>query len=319
MSQSPRASRPPRRSRPENHSSSAKKPKDATATTDTAKRPAKGAVRDAARDGKAGAGQKSGALRDTRGKKDATAGTPGKKPAKPVARGAISGTPDGIDALLRGAGLVCPKGALPPLTAYVNTLLRWNERMNLVGARTFQTAVLDLVADSVRLAAFLDTLPLEENPLCLDPGAGAGLPGVPLRCLWTRGSYHMVEVREKRALFLAQTLDIVRGAAAPDFPVLVDTHARRADVNDVLKELAERGQGVDLVVSRAFLPWEKVLALFGNALSAKGLVVFMSRGEPAAEELAAKAQGFVRVGGLSYPSPAGERVFWAVGRAGEKV
>ena len=194
----------------------------------------------------------------------------------------------------------CPEHALAKLHSYVSTLMRWNARMNLVGARTWTTAVEDLVCDCVRLAPFLDRLPLTDEPLCWDPGAGAGLPGIPLRILWQRGDYHMVEVREKRSLFLMQMV------ASLDLP---RTHVHREDIATFMEKA---GRPADLVVSRAFLPPDKVLALVKGHLADNALVVFMTNALP--DERLCASLGFAPVAALSYPCPAGTRHFWACRR-----
>ncbi len=203
--------------------------------------------------------------------------------------------------MLDKAGVPCPEDALPSLLEYVNMLMRWNARMNLVGARTWEEAVEDLIADCLRLKDFLETLPLADDPVSWDPGAGAGLPGIPLRCMWKKGTYHMIEVRSKRALFLSQVLGTID---------LARTCVHNEDINKFM-----RGKKADLVVSRAFLPWEKVLELVGGNLAENGLVVFMSRMVPAKEELAGLKMPFMLVADTSYQSPSGTRTLWAVKRA----
>ena len=197
--------------------------------------------------------------------------------------------------------LSCPETACTHLAVYLSMLMRWNTRMNLVGARTWQDAVEDLIADCLRLADFLKNLPLADNPLCWDPGAGAGLPGIPLRCVWQEGSYHMVDVRSKRTIFLSQVLGTI------DLP---RTFVHNADITRFMQ-----GKQADLVVSRAFLPWEKVLALVADNLTRQGLVVFMSRMVPGEGELQALAKPFSLVADTSYPGPSGTRTLWAVRRA----
>ena len=82
--------------------------------------------------------------------------------------------------MLDKAGVPCPEDALPSLLEYVNMLMRWNARMNLVGARTWEEAVEDLIADCLRLKDFLETLPLADDPVSWDPGAGAKWSAPPL-------------------------------------------------------------------------------------------------------------------------------------------
>jgi hypothetical protein len=99
------------------------------------------------------------------------------------------------------------------LAVYLDVLAAWNRRVNLVGPSDWTVILDELVADSPHLAAFLDSPEVAGllgsaggEPLCLDFGAGAGLPGIPLRILWPRGDYVLIEVRAKRAAFLAEVL-----------------------------------------------------------------------------------------------------------------
>ncbi len=202
--------------------------------------------------------------------------------------------------VLRDAGAPCPENALPGLVTYITTLMRWNRVMNLVGASDWQEAARDLVSDCLRLADFLRELPLPQAPLCTDLGAGAGLPGIPLRLVWTDGAYHMVEIRQKRALFLAQMLGTLS---------LTRTFAHNMDARRFLA-----GNAPDLVLSRAFLPWEQVLGLVADNLAGSGWVVFMASAAPAPEEVTAKARGFAFRRTLAYRSAGRERCFWACQR-----
>lgn len=131
----------------------------------------------------------------------------------------------------REAGVTVPDAALPGLAEYLQLLCRWNKAMNLVGAHHWRDAMQRLVADSFHLATFLDGLPLPEDPLCWDLGSGAGLPAIPLRMAWQRGTCWLVEAREKRALFLSTVLAREEPPAAGDIDgwELVGSFAYTAD------------------------------------------------------------------------------------------
>ncbi len=96
--------------------------------------------------------------------------------------------------------------AAQALAGYLELLMKWNRVMNLVGTRTWQATFRTLIVDSLHLARFLRSLPLPEAPETWDLGAGAGLPGIPLRAVWQVGIYHLVDAREKRTLFLSNVL-----------------------------------------------------------------------------------------------------------------
>ena len=172
-----------------------------------------------------------------------------------------SPTPEALRAFYAGLGLDLAMDAARALAAYLDMLVRWNQRMNLVGARSWQEAA-ELAQDSLPLARLLDQLPLPAAPRVWDLGAGAGLPGIPLRCVWKKGRYWLVEAREKRALFLRQAVFSLKLGGTEVFMGRAEDFMAREGACDVL-------------VSRAFMPWEKLLAFAGPRVAGGGFAVFM--------------------------------------------
>lgn len=172
--------------------------------------------------------------------------------------------------------------------------------MNLVGARDWREALSNLVGDSIHLADFLARLPLPADPLCWDLGSGAGLPGIPLRMIWQSGDYWLVEAREKRALFLAQTLQALG---------LPRTHVHRGRAEAFF---AGQERGADCVISRAFMPPRPLLDLLAPRLAPGGLVILLLNAAddelpPAWEPAAEQSYVVRRLTGRRAASPAGER------------
>ncbi|MEG6506644.1 16S rRNA (guanine(527)-N(7))-methyltransferase RsmG [Nitratidesulfovibrio sp. 1201_IL3209] len=162
-----------------------------------------------------------------------------------------------------------PEAAQAVLAGYLELLMKWNRVMNLVGTRTWQATFRTLIVDSLHLARFLRSLPLPEAPETWDLGAGAGLPGIPLRAVWQAGIYHLVDAREKRTLFLSNVL------ARHPLPGTVVFRGR-------VEEFMPTRPKADCVVSRAFLPWPEVLELVRGHVAPGGVVVFLANeGAPA--------------------------------------
>ncbi|WP_167590346.1 16S rRNA (guanine(527)-N(7))-methyltransferase RsmG [Oceanidesulfovibrio indonesiensis] len=193
--------------------------------------------------------------------------------------------------------------AAPLLSRYGELLLGWGASMNLVGVKQPRRLMEELVADSLHLAGFLR----EHHPgaaLTYDLGAGAGLPGIPLRFFYGSGEHVMAEVREKRVIFLRyaiaelglQNVRVVHGPA---------------------EELIA-GKQADIVTARAFLPWPELLRLVAGddpekcaALVSGGrVVVLASEPPPAADDprvpAILQADAWRR-----YETAAGERYFWS--------
>lgn len=148
------------------------------------------------------------------------------------------------------------------LAVYLGLLVKWNSRMNLVGPAKWPEILETLIQDSWHLADLLQTI--EPQPAeTLDLGAGAGLPGIPLRVFWTAGDYWLVEPRQKRALFMEQVAAHMR---LPRTRVLC---AR-------MEALPQARRQAGLIVSRAFMPWKKLLAEVRSYLAPGGRVLVMS-------------------------------------------
>ncbi len=148
------------------------------------------------------------------------------------------------------------------LAVYLGLLVKWNSRMNLVGPSNWPEIFETLIQDSWHLAdllAGLDPQPSET----LDLGAGAGLPGIPLRVFWGAGDYWLVEPRQKRALFMEQAVAHMR---------LPRTSIFRGRMEALPLERRRAG----LIVSRAFMPWRKLLAEVRGFLAPSGRVLVMS-------------------------------------------
>lgn len=204
-------------------------------------------------------------------------------------------TPEALQKAAETLGFSLSQAQLLSLATYLGLLEKWNRVMNLVGRANWQDIFNTLIVDSLHLADLLRTLPIAPAPLCRDLGAGAGLPGIPLRMLWQEGSYALVEAREKRALFLRTVL------ASCDLPG-VSVFQGRAEAYMAANPHAQ------LTVSRAFMPWKQVLQLIGPYTEKGGLSVFLTR-IPLPKEL---PEDWQALGDTSYQVQEDTRYLWAL-------
>lgn len=211
---------------------------------------------------------------------------------------AVSGppcTPAALEEAAAKLGFSLSAEGLESLAAYLALLEKWNKVMNLVGPGSWRDIFDSLIVDSLHLAGLVAGLPLPPAPLCRDLGAGAGLPGIPLRMLWQAGHYTLVEAREKRALFLKTVL---ASRALPG----VSVFQGRAEVFMAAQPPA------DLTVSRAFMPWRDVLALIDPHTAPGGFCVFLTLA-PMPDEL---PQGWASFAERVYPVSKDTRYFWVL-------
>ena len=192
------------------------------------------------------------------------------------------------------------------LSRYLTLLLKWNRAMNLVGREDWPGVFRDLAADSLHLAEFLKELPLPEAPLTLDLGAGAGLPGIPLRVLWPLGDYVLVELREKRAIFLTQAVGALK------LPRTFVLHGRAEASLAALPGFKLARERADVVLSRAFMPWPQLLPLAAELLAPGGTLVVLANEAPPKEPGADMGAGFRLSGVREYPADGRSRYFWSL-------
>ena len=149
------------------------------------------------------------------------------------------------------------------LAVYLELLLKWNQRINMVGFKTWQSVLGNLVLDSFHLGEFIKKIIYPHVPSTWDLGAGAGLPGIPLRMVWTDGDYWMVESREKRALFLATALSRL---------ALSNTSVFHGRAEAFMPSMP----AANIILSRAFIPWPQLLKLVSPYLHIDGHVILLS-------------------------------------------
>ena len=131
------------------------------------------------------------------------------------------------------------------LDRFVDLLLTWQQRINLVAPSTIPKLWTRHIADSLQLLAHAPGA-----KVWADFGSGAGFPGLVLACALaeTPGArVHLVESNTKKASFLREAARVT-GAAADVHPV------RAVDFVDNLSD------SVEIVTARALAPLAALLA-----------------------------------------------------------
>jgi 16S rRNA (guanine527-N7)-methyltransferase len=151
------------------------------------------------------------------------------------------------------------------LERFVQLLLRWNARINLV-SRADEPYVWERhIADSAQLAPLLPDPPSE----LIDLGSGGGFPGLVL-ALATPWRVHLVESDQRKAAFLREAIRETNANAT--------IHAVRAEALQL--------SPVPVVTARALAPVAGVLALASPLLTETGLCL-LPKGRNAEDELTA--------------------------------
>ena len=168
---------------------------------------------------------------------------------------------EAVSGVLRASqawGLVLSQQIGERIGRFLVQLLRWNERVNLTGARSLEELLGDHVPDSFALAKLC-----QDGEEVMDIGAGGGLPGVPFALLRPDCRIALVEPRAKRVAFLNAA---VREAEATSATVV---RARLEDLGD---------SGCTVAASRATFPPDQWLLLARRILRPGGRAVVFAAG-----------------------------------------
>jgi 16S rRNA (guanine527-N7)-methyltransferase len=133
------------------------------------------------------------------------------------------------------------------LDRFVEVLLEWQKKTNLVAPSTLSTLWTRHIADSLQLLALAP-----DAKIWIDLGAGAGFPGLVVAAALadSRGAaaIHLVESNSKKAAFMRE--------AARHMGVAAQVHAER------IEDFAKKFTGeVDVVTARALAPLKTLLEL----------------------------------------------------------
>jgi 16S rRNA (guanine527-N7)-methyltransferase len=160
------------------------------------------------------------------------------------------------------------------LDMFVDALLLWQQRMNLVASSTLPQIWTRHIADSLQLIALAP-----EARVWADLGAGGGFPGIPIACALVDKSgtnVHLIESNRKKASFLREAVRVT-GVAA-------QVHQQRAE------KFGESFQEtVHVVTARALAPL-KTLCEQAFPLIARGAVGIFPKGQDVEAELTEAAK-----------------------------
>lgn len=178
-------------------------------------------------------------------------------------------SPDPLDALMVALPALAARPAGPDdrrrFQRYLDLFLRWNRTHRMTALDSAAAVVEDLFIDSLLFLALLPPRPLA----LVDIGAGAGIPGLPLRLADPAITVTLVEARRKRVSFLL---------AAQRELHLDNVTVKEARAELLLEQEPVLAGAFDVVVARSVGPAEALLSLARKYLKAGGL--FVAAGPP---------------------------------------
>ncbi len=162
------------------------------------------------------------------------------------------------------------------LERFVELLLSWQSRINLIAPSTVPTIWSRHIANSLQLIPLAPAPEPTRKQIWADLGSGAGFPGLVIACALADtdplSCVHLVESNRKKATFLAEA---IRETAAPAI-----VHAER------IESIAPRLSGkVDIVTARALAPLKQLLTYLAPMVE-NGAQAILLKGQHLDDELA---------------------------------
>jgi len=187
-------------------------------------------------------------------------------------RGHHTGATDDVRTRLLGEFGVS-RETLDRLNSYVELLLQWQRRINLISPATIPELWSRHILDSVQLVQ------LKPNARqWVDLGSGGGLPGLVIACFLADtadGRIHLVESNGKKAAFLRHV--------ATTLSLPAEIHARR------IEEAIEHLPQPEIVTARALATLDELIG-YSNLLLKRGAIGLFPKGRDVDGELTT-AQG----------------------------
>jgi len=164
-----------------------------------------------------------------------------------------------------GDFLDVPRETQEKLDCYVQLLIKWQARINLISSKTLPEIWHRHILDSAQLVSYLPKTP----SVILDMGSGAGLPGVILAIL-TRHQLHLVESDSRKIAFMRTALRETGTSAI--------LHEQRMESVPALRP--------DIITARALAPLSQLITLASAQHHEKIEYLFL-KGREAKQELTA--------------------------------
>ena len=182
-------------------------------------------------------------------------------------------------------GLTLTPRQLEAFELYYQQLIVWNERVNLTAITDYEEVQVKHFLDSLSCLQVLSTTSPQAR--CIDIGAGAGFPGLPLKVVRPQLRLTLLEATRKKVLFLEH---MVKELGLREVEIV------RERAEELGREPDHR-EGYDVAVARAVagLP---VLVEYALPLLKMGGIFLAQKGMEIEEEVQAARPAMEVLGGL---------------------
>lgn len=154
-------------------------------------------------------------------------------------------------------GVELSRNHLDLFSIYMDELLEWNRRINLIGLSERERIISELLLDSLIPTPFIP-----ERGRMLDVGSGAGFPGIVIKICLPQLKTTLMEANSKKTSFLKQVIRLLKLRD-------VDVVKGRIEMNG--NKL--RSQGYHIITARALASLDQIITWCSPFLFHRGLLI----------------------------------------------
>jgi 16S rRNA (guanine527-N7)-methyltransferase len=169
---------------------------------------------------------------------------------------------------LKKVGITLTTLQLEQFEIYFNTLVEWNEKMNLTAITDHDEVYLKHFYDSISAAFYFD---FTKKVSIIDVGAGAGFPSLPLKICFPQLDVTIVDSLNKRITFLQHLIDQLGVEGVRLFHDRAETFAQKKEHRESYDLATARAVARLNVLSELCLPLVKVGGAFIAMKGSKGI------------------------------------------------
>jgi 16S rRNA (guanine527-N7)-methyltransferase len=189
-----------------------------------------------------------------------------------------------FEQLLGEKGIVLSSHQLEQFEQYYETLVEWNEKMNLTAITDKQEVYLKHFYDSITAAFYFDFT--KSLSIC-DVGAGAGFPSIPIKICFPHLKITIVDSLQKRIGFLDHLTKVLQLDHVSLYHDRAETFGRKPEMREGFDIVTARAVARLSVLSELCLPLVKIGGTF-IAMKAAAIQEEYEHGKKAIEVLGGK-------------------------------
>jgi len=155
-------------------------------------------------------------------------------------------------------GINLNKEQIKKFSQYLELLIQWNQKINLTSLKTPKEIIIKHFLDSISCIEIINKYIDTEGISIIDVGAGAGLPGVPIKIICSSIRLSLLEARKKKTIFLEKIKEEINLQQVKILNGRAETFGKGADYREKYDVALSRAVARLNVLSEYCLPLVRV-------------------------------------------------------------